>query len=494
MTNQEPKSLGTKLAPLLGGGFFRPLSRPTAAVYIDCAERLVEAADEGGQLPHEEARMLIREVLVQHPNIQLDEDEGGQFRDLNLRAAQFFKKLLEVHWIQPRRVSLDENYVLISPPLRRLLRMLRELGEDRPAELRDFASTLRALCKDMLAEGALDPKKLDPEEMRQTVKDLLERAGRADDQMHGVETLILQHEFAQRESQTAQETLHRFLVDFHAGEHMMCYDALQEGGLLPRLNQARTVAQEALYDPFTKQRLAEGLAKHFDLDDATAYTEAERLLVKLEKQLATIPVKQRIIDGRMADFSRFSDARYRYQTEMRGRRPEQIKAYMDRAAHIHAGQSFSNLANEPGMPLLSPVVELYFGLDSLSRPRRQRPSVDLSIEATPDAADNEAAKEEIRRRNLYSLTPQRAARFIESHLAEKGTRVSTEDLSVMTEDDLLDLMAVLAFDRGPAGTSRRSIRWRVHPMRADFGTEPERIVCDAKAGRLLERFTLERIS
>ncbi len=494
MTHQPSKSLGSKLSPLLSSGFFRPLSRPTAAVYIDCAERLVDAADDSGQLPHDEARALIREVLVQHPDIQLDEDEGGQFRDLNLRAAQFFKKLLEVQWIQPRRISLDENYVLIAPPLRRLLRVLRDLAEDRPAELKDFASTLRSLCKDLLAEGALDPNKLGPEEMRQTVKDLMERAGRADDQMHAVETLILQHEIAQRESQSAQETLHRFLVEFHAGEHMLCYDALQEAGLLPRLNQARSIVQEALYDPFTKQRLAQGLEKHLDLEETDAYQKAERLLVQLEKQLAAIPVKQRLIDGRMADFSRFSDARYRYQTEMRGRRPEQIKSFMDKAAQIHAGQSFSSLASESGMVLLSPVVELYFGLDSLSRPRRQRISVDLSIAVSSSEIDAEAAKDEIRKRNIYSLTPQRAARFVEKHLAEKGARISTENLCVSTEDDLLDLLAVLAFDRGLAGTSRRSVHWRVHPMRADFGTEPERIARDTKAGRHLERFTLERIS
>ena len=79
----------------MDGGFFRPLSRRAAAVYVDCADRLVEAADEGGQVPHHEARVLIREVLARHPDVQLDEDEGGAFRDLNQRAGQFFNKLLE---------------------------------------------------------------------------------------------------------------------------------------------------------------------------------------------------------------------------------------------------------------------------------------------------------------------------------------------------------------------------------------------------------------
>ncbi|MBN8245961.1 MAG: hypothetical protein J0L84_00805, partial [Verrucomicrobia bacterium] len=448
-----------------------------------------------GQVPHDEARVLIREVLTCHPDIPLEEDEGGQFRDLNQRAAQFFNKLLEVRWLEPRRVSLDEHYVLIAPALRRLLRLLRELAEDRPAELRDFAATLRSLCRDLLADHALNPDHLGPEAMRQTVKDLLERAGRADDQIHAVESLILQHESAQRTSASAQETLQRFLVGFHAGEHMVCYDALQEAGLLPGLARARAVAQEALHDPFTKQRLAEGIAAHFQIDSVAAYAEAERWLQRLERHLAGIPVKQRLIDGRMADFSRLSAARYRYQTEMRGRRPEQVKAYLDAAAEAHAGGSFADLGNEPGMPLLSPVLEVFFGRDSLSRPRAARPPVDLSLGEMREGEDPDAAREEIRRRNLNVLTPQRAARFVERHLPEKGARISTETLRLVREDDLLDLLAALSFDRGPsAAGSRRSIRWRVHAVRADFGTEPERIPRDAESGRLMERFTLERLA
>jgi hypothetical protein len=490
----EPLSLGAKLAPLLGGGFFRPLARPTAAIYVDCAASLCAAADEGGQLEHAEARRLIRDVLAAHPDVQLEEDEGGQFRDLSQRAAQFFNKLIEANWLSPRRVSLDQNLVLITPPLRRLLRLLGDLAEDRPAELKDFAATLRTLCRDLSAEGALDPNRHSPEEMRQTVKDLLERGGRAEDQMHAVETLILHQEAAQRQSATPGETIQRMLVDFHQGEHMVCYDALQEAGLLPRLNQAHSVALEALYDPFTKQRLASGLAKHLDLADSEAYAEAERWLNKLCRLLAAIPAKQRIIDGRMSDFARLSAARYRYQTEMRGRRPDQVKAYLDEAARLHAGNSFASLADEPGMELSAAGVEVFFGADSLSRPRRQRLPVDLDLAPPPENADADAAKEEIRRRNLDILTPQRAARFVERCLSAKGARISTETLQVRLEDDLLDLLAVLAFDRGPAAASHRTVRWRVLPVRADFATEPERIPQDAAAGRLFERFTIERIS
>jgi hypothetical protein len=311
--------------------------------------------------------------------------------------------------------------------------------------------------------------------------------------MHAVESLILHHESAQRASESAQETLQRFLVEFHTGEHMVCYDALQEAGLLPRLNQARSAAQEALHDPYTKQRLAEGLAKHLNLEYADAYTEAERWLVRLDRLLASIPVKQRIIDGRMADFGRLSAARYRYQTEMRGRRTEQVKDYLDEAARLHSDKSFADLANEPGMSLLSPAVEVYFGIDSLSRPRRPRSGVDLSVALNAER-DSDAASNEIRRRNLNTLTPQRAAKFVERHLLAKGAKISTEELHLLREDDFLDLLAVLAFDHGPASASHRLVKWRVHSPRADLGLEPDQIPRDPEADRLMERFTLERLS
>lgn len=492
MTDPVPISLGGRLAPLLGGGFFRPLSRPTSAVYIDCADRLVEAVDEGGQIPHDEARILIRDVLAKHPDIQLDEDEGGLFRDLGQRAAMFFNKLLEARWLEARRVSLDEHFVLVTPSLRRLIRMLREMAEARPEELKDFAATLRSVCRDLLAPGALDPNRMNAEEMRQTVKDLLQRVERAEDQMHAVENLILQHEAAQRTSVSAQKTLERFLIEFHAGDHMVCYDALQQSGLLPQLNQARSTAQEALHNPFAKQRLAEGIASHRGWDPADAYPEAERWLGRLERLLAAIPVKQRIIDGRMADFSRLSAARYRYQTEMRGRHSEQVKAFLDGANALNRGRSFADLADEPGMELLSPEADVYFGTDSLSRPRRSRPAVNRAIDSPAGDTDPEAAMDEIRRRNLNILTPQRAARFIERHLPEKGSKITTAELRVLREDDLLDLLAVLAFDRGASSGSGRDVRWKVLPERGDFGVEPERIPRDPEGDRLFERLTLER--
>jgi hypothetical protein len=486
--------LSDRLASIVDGGFFRPLARPSAPIYMDCADRLAQSADDGGQLSHNDTLLLIREVLALHPRAQLGDDEGAHLTDLRQRAGQIFNKLLEAGWLQERSVSLDERWVLLTPRVRPLIRLLREIAEDNVAELKDFAATLRSICQTLLLDGALDPAHLTPEEFRQTVKELLDRVERAAEQMHSVEALILRHEDRQRASVNASETLNRLLIEFHAGEHMVCYDALQEGGLIPRLRQARAVVQDALANPFAKQRLADGLTKHRGIDPTDAYIEAEKLLRKLESGLAAIPTKQRLIDGRMADFSRLSAQRYRYQTEIRGRRPEQVKTYLNTADSIHAGQSFAELRREPGMSLLCPDVAIFFGQDSLAPVRRMRPRVDLSVVEPPPADDVSQAQDMIRHLNLNLITPQRAVRFMEKHLPKRGTSISSAELSLHTEDDLFDLLAVLAFERANGSAPHHPLRWEVKPARTNDGVEPAKIPVDRLAGRRVERFILERIA
>ena len=489
----KPQSLGARLTTHFENGFFRPLGRPSAPLYVDCLEKLAACVDESGQIAHDEALLLIRDVLNDYPRIQLDEDEGAYLSDLRQRAGQIFNRMIDAKWLHSRRVSLDERWVLLSPRTRPLLRALSEIATDDIADLRDFAATVRSVCETLLTDGVLDPSRRQPEEFREVVTELLARVGRAGDQMLAVENLILDYEERQRTSSAPGETLQRFLVDFHEGEHLVCYDTLERGGLLLKLKQARAVVQSALANPFAKQRLAEGIRAHGGMDESAAYAEAEHLLGLLERRVAGIPAKQRSVDGRIADFSRLSAQRYRYQTEMRGRRPEQIRAYMEATNEAEAGRAFSAFANMPGMELLSPEVEVYFGLASLSLPRKARPPVDLSFDATPIAADAEEAQDMIRRRNLYVITPLRAGRLIEAHLSEKNMRISTAELRLSTEDDLLDLLAVLAYERATSASNHRPIRWRVLSERLEKGLNPENIQQDQQAGRQVERLTIERI-
>ena len=492
-TTTEQPSLGVRLGPLFESGFFRPLSRPTAAIYVDCAERLMRSADEGGQIVFNEARLLVQEAIAAHPDTQLDEDEGGRVFDPKQQASRFFNKLLEAEWIQSRQVSLDEHWVWISPKLRMLIGLLHDLAETRRAELKNFAGTLRSICKQLLAPGALDPKKLSPEEMRQTVSQLLDQATRAEEQIHAVESLIIEHENAQRSSATAQETLDRFLVEFDAGEHMVCYDAMQEAGLLPRLNQARAIVEEARSHSFAKDRLAGGLAEHYGIDRDAAFAEAERMFGALERKLGAMPKKQHLIDGRISEFARLSAARYRYQTELRaGRAPEQVKEYIDSAGHLHGGSSFGALRNEAGMTLCCPQVQIYFGVDSLARPRKKRPPVELRVDASGNGGGSEKAREAIREMNRNLLTPRRGAAFVARILPKKGSSVSSHEIEISSVEETLDLFSALSFESGKLPESRSPVQWKVVSDRGEFCMEPDDLPWDRLAERRFERFTICR--
>src|SRR5579871_1585066 len=215
----KPQSLGARLAMHFDNGFFRPLGRPSAPLYVDCLEKLAACVDESGQIAHDEALLLIRDVLNDYPRIQLDEDEGAYLSDLRQRAGQIFNRMIDAKWLHSRRVSLDERWVLLSPRTRPLLRALTEIATDDIADLRDFAATVRSVCETLLTDGVLDPNRRQPEEFREVVTELLARVGRAGDQMLAVENLILDYEERQRTSSAPGETLQRFLVDFHEGEH-----------------------------------------------------------------------------------------------------------------------------------------------------------------------------------------------------------------------------------------------------------------------------------
>ena len=180
-------SLSQRLFRLAGTEFFRPLARPSAPVYVDCADRLVDEAGEAARLPYRDAVAIVREVFAQHPDVILGDDEGAALRDVRQRAAVLFNRMLAAGWLEEQTLGLQDRWAVISPGLRPLLRLLRQLAEDDAAELRTFADALRSVCDTLSREGILDPMARSGDELRSTVTDLNHRLEHAIEQLHGVE-------------------------------------------------------------------------------------------------------------------------------------------------------------------------------------------------------------------------------------------------------------------------------------------------------------------
>lgn len=493
MLSSFTPSLSARLVRSVSTDFFRPLALASAPIYVDCADRLIEEAGEAGRLSHKEVIEILREVLAQHPQSLLAEDEGATLRDARQRAGQFFNRLLGAGWLEDQTLGLHDRWAVITPGLRPLMRMLRDLAEDQVAELKTFADTLRGLCETLERQGILDPLLHTPDEVRSTITDLALRLERAIEQLHAVEKLVSSFEQRQRQSETAADTLHLFYSEFSQGQHMVCYDALRRGGLLTRIEAVRVRVSECQDEPLMRERLAEGLHSHYGWDLEEAYDRAVTLLRQLERDLSGLKRRADAIDLRMAAFNRLSQQRYRYQTELRGRRPELVKAYCDAVNAAHAGNRFSELNNaEAGFIPLCLETRCFFGTESLYKPRRLKTAVDLTLGASrATVEDEDAVLARWKERQRLALTPQRAARLMSRLVAEKGGSASTQDIHLETADDLLDLLAVVAYDQAPAIAGKR-VRWSVDGVRRRQGLEPEKVPMDAQAGHRVERFTMRR--
>ncbi|WP_411826490.1 Wadjet anti-phage system protein JetA family protein [Luteolibacter sp. AS25] len=489
-----PPSLSEKLLACVSRDFFRPLTRPSAPIYVDCADRLADIAGDAGRLPHAEAVALIREVLQSHADVVLDEDEGGAVRDSRQRAGYLFNRFCEAGWLEDQQIGLQERWVLISPGLRPMLRLLRELAEDEIAELKTFADTVRGVCETLERPGILDARLHDPGVLRATVTDVNARLESAVIQLHGVEKLISLFDHRQRSSHSPAETLRLLYAEFGAGQHMVCYDALRRNGLLPRLQFLRSMVADRRDDPLMKERLAQGLADHYHWDEKEAYYRAEKAMRLLEQRLAAIRLVADAIDSRMAAFNQLSQQRYRYQTELRGRRPEIVKAYCEAINKRYSGTRLAGLRGEdPDFTPRVPEVKFFYGFESLARVRRVKAPADLTF-GSEESGNRETSEETLaalRERQRLALTPQRAARLVARLLPESATSISSEAYAATDVDEMLDLLAIVAYDSAITADGER-VSWSVKGRGKAAGLTPEVIPSDMHADWEVERFTIDR--
>jgi hypothetical protein len=374
--------------------------------------------------------------------------------------------------------------------LRPLLRLLHELSSDEIGELKSFADTLESACRTLEIEGILDPAKQSADLLRGTINELNQRLEQAISQLFAVEKVIHIFEQRQLQSRSGAETLQLIYGDFNQGQHMVCYDVLHRRGLLPRLNRARNTVRDAAESPFTQQRLAEGIAKEFEINDDESWTRAGEWLAKLTRSLGGIRQRAEAVDGRIANFHQLSKQRYFYQSQMRGRRPELAKAVCDAVNERWAGRKFSDLDGEPVFELRAVEVELFHGTSSLAPSRRGRVKPSLNLGSPAITPPDEAERARLREQQRVAVTPQRAARLVARLLPEKGATLTTRQMRIDTEEELLDLLAAASFNQFI--TVGGKLRWSVRLARRLDSLAPQHISHDPVQDWEVESFQLER--
>jgi hypothetical protein len=76
-------------------------------------------------------------------------------------------------------------------------------------------------------------------------------------------------------------------------------------------------------------------------------------------------------------------------------------------------------------------------------------------------------------------------------LTESATSLSTEESAAADTDEMLDLLAIAAYDRAVTATGQR-VSWAVDDPGKTAGLEPETIPADPHANWQVERFTINR--
>jgi hypothetical protein len=488
-------TLSSQLFRIISDSFFRLLANPLARIYVDCAHRLEVKAGESARLELSETRALIVDVISSYSEVLWPEDDASA--DVRVKASKIFNQLLEAQWLEERSESLNERWVLISPALRLLLNMLRELATDNVSELKSFADTLESVCRDLEADGALGMD-TPADGLRGMVNDLNTRLTHAIAQLHSVEKIVHGFERRQSQSQSGAETLKLLYGDFYDGQHMVCHDVLHRRGLLGRLRQASEVVRKAVRNPFVREPLAEGLQAAGIAAPGEGWRLAEEQFDRLAKGLSGIRQRADAVDARIASFNKLSQQRFFYQSQMRGRRPEMARQLCAAINSRFAGRRFSDIDEESFNELIAPWrgllvvdVKVFHGTASLSMPRRVRQPVSLELSDAKLAAPDEAELQRLKEQMRVALTPERAACIILRLVPEASGCVSTQDITLSSEEELLDLMAAASFNK--VRTADGTLRWRTILAHASDTLERDDVPRDAVADWHVERFTLTRI-
>ena len=490
-------TLSQRLFSNLPDGFFRPLVGRSAAVYVDCADALVEAAGEAGRIPVNEARALVIGIVEADESPRGDESEVATLGDVRVRAAHIINQMLEVAWIEEYPESLHERWILISPTLRPLLDMLRELAADNIGELKSFGDTLDGVCRDLETDGILDPNHNTSEDLRSRVSDLNARLARAITQLHSVEKVIHGFEQRQLQTKTGAETLQLFYSDFYEGQHMVCNDVLLRRGLLGRLHRARDVVRAAMENPFVQERLAVAFRESAESEQSDGWQLAGDQLNKLMKALGGIQQRADAVDARIASFHQLSRQRFFYQSQMRGRRPEMVRQLCDAVHQTLAGQRFSDLDSVAldqvfgsCRGLFTTEVELFGGTTSMRKPHRTKLPISLTLTDACLAPPDEAEQARLREQMRVALTPQRAARLVRKLLPHVGDTMDTSAMKIEGKEMFLDLVAAASFNHVHAVGGM--LRWRTNLTHAYADVTRKDVPRDSVEDWKVERFSLTR--
>lgn len=456
--------------------FLRVLSNRGAAMYIDVLDALErEALQRNEGLLREEALEIVAGSLAQNPDFVPEEDEAG-FVELPARekARRVLDYLVRCGWMEEPVRPDWQRVLFFDAHGSTLLTALRRIARPDAAV---FSDSLIGVCSALLNSAALEHQPW--EHLENCRKGTQTGLGELRTMQKSVERFTRR----QLDSRSLGDNLRVVFDEYSEQVGKTCYSELIRSQLHTALDVARERLREMEGDTDLVHKMqAEVLRRDGSLDAETATARVRNRLADLTRALEQVLPLADEIDRRTAEFTRRSHARFRYLQEIVGQRRGQVKELLEKVNGAFVGWRLAELDGALSLPPLRlPETRLLAGRDSLYEPPRRR-TVEENAPLDDEVSDSERDHARLRMEAALrdALTVNRANRFVANLPGGKGSRISSAELPVRTDDDLADIIALLLHSEAS------DARYRVEVERLAEDSMP--LEFDTKIGCRLERF------
>lgn len=468
-------SFSTRLFEEVKPDFFRLLGYDSAFLYLDAIDAVAAAIpSRGGGLMRADALGIIEDILRINPGAPL-EGETPADASIGLKGNLVLNKLITSGWLEEPERSDYQKEVFLDAHAETMLAALREISQVDTAQ---FTGRLRNACHTLCDDQAASSFTWD---------DLKACLGNLEAGMRELKAMSKSVERLTRKQLAAANLAESVAIvygDFSSEIANKCYRELVRAQLPEKLVAARRGLLVLTDNDEVHKRLQKG-AMHHDkaLDAGRAFSLVVQTLEQVESALLSVEPLTERVDARTAEFARRSRARIHYLSTVGSSRGRQVQDVFRMISERYAGARLANIDEDIGLPGLQIGDPGMIGADSLRTPPSARSIGE--IEAIADEvseADKERCLEQMASNIAFSLTVDRAHRFLERMHCGRGQKISSADIEIHNSDDVEDVVSLLLYSDTDDADYRIAVSDEPGVARAT----------DTKGGYVIERFEVTR--
>jgi hypothetical protein len=453
-------SLSTLLFREVRPDFFRILSGPLARLYVDVLDALeCEASRRNQGLDREEALALIQQVVeTQFISDGNSDDPVNQASTALEKSRLILETLRSAGWVYEeersdwqRIVHFDSNSIL-------LMQALRKIAAPDAAV---FSDKLVNVCTTLANQNLLT------EQPWAQIESCTENLKTGLAELRSMQKSIERHTKQQLATTTLKENLSILFDQFAERIGRTCYAQLVHARLPSKLSEARHAVEDMSSNADLLGKMqTEVMRRDSRLSPETAMAHVRLRLNDLEELLNQVEPLADVIDRRTSEFTRRSQARFRYLQETTSENRSQAQTFFEILNRHFAGKKLSDLnqANIGFPALWLHDARIIGGMESLYTPRLRREAGEIEPLADLDGSLQDRTLAQLGSNMRESLTVIRANRFVQALPGKSGAHISSTSIlneHIHTEDDIADLIACLLHSRS------RDARYEIRPERID---------------------------